>query len=220
MQSIKTKEKMPRSAKRRAKQRGGSVIEFALSTIFWVPLLLGVLTVGFKLIEADRAAEICRDTGHMYAYGTDFSQPASQTLAQRLAAGYDLSSTGNGLLTFTVVKMIGSNECSISGYVPSSQTPNSSNCPNLGKYVIAQRLYIGNMVLYKSVFGAPNSTLLDSQGNVSLVNQVSNVGLQTSSFGNLLTLTASQFSYLTEAFFSNTNFDGSAGPGVYTRAIF
>jgi hypothetical protein len=211
---------IPSSNNQRKKQRGGSAIEFALSTAFWVPLLIGVCTVGFKLVEADRVGEVCRDTGHMYAYGTDFSQTGNQAVAQRLAAGYDLSSTGNGVLTFTVVKMVGSTDCTVSGYVSVYQTPNTSNCPNLGQYVIAQRLYIGNTSLYTSTFGTPASNLLDSQGNTTLVQQVSNVALRTPSFGSLLTMTASQFSYLTEAFFSAVDFSGNPTAGIYSRAIF
>jgi hypothetical protein len=201
-------------------ERGGSVIEFALSTSFWVPLLIGVCVMGFKLVEADRVQQIGRDTGHMYAYGTDFSQSGNQALAQRLATGYDLSSTGNGVLIFSIIKMIGPNDCTVSGYVPSNQTPNTSNCPNLGSYVIAQRLYIGNTSLFSSPFGTPSSGLLDSQGNTTLTQQVSNVGLQTSSFANVLTLSASQFTYLTEAFFQSTDLYGNPAAGVYTRAIF
>jgi hypothetical protein len=201
-------------------QRGASAIEFALSTSFWVPLLIGVCIMGFKLVEADRTQQICRDTGHMYAYGADFSQSGNQNLAKRLATGYDLSSTGNGILIFSIVKMIGANECTLSGYVPSNQTPNSTNCPNFGKYVFSQRLYIGNTGVYSSTFGTPVSSLLDSQGNASLTDQVSNVGLQTSSFANVLTLTASQFTYMTEAYFQATDLYGNPAGGVYSRAIF
>lgn len=201
-------------------QKGASAIEFALSTTFWLPLLLGVMVLGFKLVEADQVAEICRDTGHMYAYGTDFSQSGNQALAQRLAAGYNLTSTGNAVLIFTVVKMIGPNDCTASGYVSAGQTPDTSNCPNLGQYVIAQQLSIGNTSLFSSKFGTANAGLLDSQGNASLVAQVSSVALQTPSFGNVLTLSASQFSYLTEAYFSSTDLWGNPTQGVYSRAIF
>jgi hypothetical protein len=211
---------MQNISKIRRKQKGGSVVEFALSTAFWVPLLIGVCTMGFKLVQADRVSQICRDTGHMYAYGTDFSQPINQALAQRLAVGYDLSSTGTGVLTFTVVKMIGASDCSLSGYVPSGQTPNTTNCPNLNQYVIAQRIYIGNTTLTNSAFGTPSSSLLDSQGNTALLQQVSNVSLRTSSFGNLLSLTASQFAYVTEAYFASTDLYGNPAPGIYERAIF
>jgi hypothetical protein len=201
-------------------QRGGSAVEFALSTSFWVPLLIGVCVMGFKLVEADRAQQICRDTGHMYAYGTDFSTSANQALAQQLAVGYSLTSTGNGVLIFSIIKMIGSNDCTVSGYVASGVTPTTTNCPNLGQYVIAQRLYIGNTSIFSSNFGTPSSSLLDSQGNTTLTQQVSNVALQTSSFGNVLTLTASQFTYLTESYFLATDLYGNPAGGVYDRAIF
>jgi hypothetical protein len=205
---------------RRQSEKGGSLIEFALSTSFWVPLLIGVCVMGFKLVEADRVQQIGRDTGHMYAYGTDFSQSGNQALARRLATGYDLSSSGNGVLIFSIVKMIGSNDCTVSGYVPANQTPNTTNCPNLGTYVIAQRLYIGNATLFSSPFGTPASNLLDSQGNATLTAQVSNIGLQTSSFGNVITLSASQFTYMTEAYFQATDLYGNPAAGVYNRAIF
>jgi hypothetical protein len=205
---------------RRKNQKGGSVIEFALSTSFWVPLLIGVCVMGFKLVESDRVQQICRDTGHMYAYGTDFSQSGNQSLARRLATGYDLSSTGNGVLIFSIVKMIGPNDCIVSGYIHGNQTPNTNNCPNLGSYVITQRLYIGNTTVFSSPFGTPASNLLDSQGNTTLTAQVSNVGLQTSSFGNIITLTASQFTYMTEAYFQSTDLYGNPSAGVYSRAIF
>jgi len=211
---------MRRNQLRDKNQRGGSAIEFALSTAFWVPLLIGVCVMGFKLVEADRVLEICRDTGHMYAYGTDFSLSGNQALAQRLASGYDLSSAGDGLLVFSVIKMIGPNDCTLSGYLAANATPTTSNCPNLGSYVIAQRLYIGNTSTFSSPFGTPDSSLLDSQGNTTLVAQVSNVALRTSSFGNVLTLTASQFSYLTEAYFQATDLYGNPSGGVYDRAIF
>lgn len=201
-------------------QRGASAIEFALSTSFWVPLLIGVCVLGFKLIEADRTQQICRDTGHMFAYGTDFSDSGSQALARRLASGYNLTSTGNGILIFSIVKVIASSDCTLSGYVPSNQTPNTTNCPNLGQYVISQRLYIGNTGVFSSTFGTPASNLLDAQGHTSLTQQVSNLGLRTSSFSQILTLTAGQFTYATEAYFQATDLYGNPAGGVYSRAIF
>jgi hypothetical protein len=204
----------------RFNRRGSSGVEFALSTFFWAPLLVGTFTVGFKLIEANRVAEIGRDVGHMYAYGTDFSQSGNQAIAQRLAQGFDLSTSGNGVLILSVVKMIGPSDCTSSGFVPANQTPNTTNCPNLNQYVISQRLYIGNTSLRSSYFGDPATSYLNAQGNVSLTNQVSAVGLRTSSFGPLLTLTASQFAYVTEAFFTSVDLQGNAAGGIYNRSIF
>ena len=131
-------------------EKGASTLEFAMSTFFWVPLLIGLCVLGFNLVEADRVAEISRDAGHMYAYGTDFSQSANQALAQRLAAGYELSATGNSVFIIIVIKMIGSNYSNVSVNLTIGQTPNTTNSPNLGCGVIAQRIYFGNSNMYSS----------------------------------------------------------------------
>ena len=43
--------------------------------------------------------------------------------------------------------------------------------------MIAQRLYIGNTNVFSSHFGMPSSNFVDSQGNMTLTQQVSNVSL-------------------------------------------
>jgi hypothetical protein len=86
--------------------------------------------------------------------------------------------------------------------------------------VISQRIYIGNASLRASDFGTPTAGYFNTQGNASLTDQVSRSALQTSSFGSLLTLTAGQFAYLTEAYFTSVDLQGNPDAGVYTRAIF
>jgi hypothetical protein len=202
-------------------RRGGSSVEFAMSTLFWVPLLIGTFSLGFKLVRADQVQEICRDVGHMYAYGVDFTQSGNQAIAVRLAQGLNMTTTGGqGVIILSVMKMIGSSDCVSAGVVPNGQTANTTNCPNLGQIIIAQRLYIGNSTLRASSFGTPASNLIDSAGNISLSQQCTNVGLRAPSFGNLLTLTAGQYGYLTETYFSAADIDGSTTNGVYARAIF
>jgi hypothetical protein len=206
---------------RRSGQRGGSGVEFAMSTIFWVPLLVGTFGVGFRLVTANQAQQVCRDVGHMYAYGVDFSQPANQAMAANLGSGLGMSTSGGpGVAILTLMKMIGPVECTSSGFVPNGTTPNTTNCPNLNQIVIAQRLYIGNTTLRSSNFGTPSNTLLDASGNISLVQQVSNTALRTSSFGNLLTLTSSQIAYLTETYFLSADLNGNTTNGSYNRVIF
>jgi hypothetical protein len=192
-----------------------------MSTLFWVPLLVGTFSVGFKLVRADQVQEVCRDVGHMYAYGVDFTQAANQAIAVRLAQGLGMTATGGqGVLILSVLKMIGSTDCTSSGYVPQGQTPNMTNCPNLNKIVISQRLYIGNTALRNSNFGTPPSSLVDSSGNILLTKQVSDPTLRAPSFGNLLSLASGQFAYLTEAYFSSVDLDGTSTNGVYARSIF
>jgi hypothetical protein len=202
-------------------RRGGSAVEFAMSTIFWVPLLVGTFSVGFKLVRADQVQEVCRDVGHMYAYGVDFSQDANKAIAVRLAQGLNLTATGgDGVILLSVMKMISSTDCTSSGYVPNGTTPNSTNCPNLNRIVISQRIIIGNTTLRASNFGTPNPTLVDSNGNILLTQQVSNVTLRAPSFGNLLTLTSGQFAYMAEVYFNSADLNGGTTNGVYARSIF
>jgi hypothetical protein len=205
----------------RSGRRGSSGVEFALSTIFWVPLLVGTFGIGFKLVNANRAQQVCRDVGHMYAYGVDFSQSANQDIAVNLGEGLGFSKTGGpGVLILSVMKMIGSSDCTASGYVPNGTTPNTTNCPNLNRIVVSQRLYIGNTTLRSSAFVTPSNSLLDSSGNISLVQQVSNTALRSSTFSNLLALASSQVGYLTEAYFTSPDLNGATTNGTYTRVIF
>jgi hypothetical protein len=207
--------------KRRPGQRGGSGVEFALSTIFWVPLLVGTFNIGFKLVSANKAQQVCRDVGHMYAYGVDFSQSANQAVAINLAQGLGMSTTaGPGVIILSVMKMIGSSDCTASGYVPNGTTPNTTNCPNLNQVIISQRLYIGNTTLRNSNFGTPASGLLDSSGNITPTQQVSNTALRAPSFSNLLTLASSQVGFLTESYFVSPDLNGSTTNGIYSRVIF
>ena len=37
-----------------------------------VPIFLGLIVTGLSLVLANQVTEICRDTGHMFAYGVDF----------------------------------------------------------------------------------------------------------------------------------------------------
>src|ERR1700676_2106939 len=91
----------------RSRRRGGSSVEVAMSTLFWVPLLIGTFSVGFKLVRADQVQEICRDVGHMYAYGVDFTQSGNQAIAVRLAQGLNMTTTGGqGVIILSIMKMI------------------------------------------------------------------------------------------------------------------
>jgi hypothetical protein len=206
---------------RRKGQRGSSGVEFAISTIFWVPLLVGTFNIGFKLVTANRAQQVTRDVGHMYAYGVDFSQTANQNIALNLAGGLGMTSSGGpGVLILSVMKMIGSSDCTASGYVPNGNTPNTTNCPNLNQVVITQRIYIGNTALRASYFGTPAANLLDSSGNITATQQVSNTALRATSFANLLALTSSQTAYLTESYFTSADLNGATTNGTYNRVIF
>ena len=81
-----------------SKRRGSSGIEFALSSLFWVPLLTGTLVIGTNVIKANQVVHFCRDIGHMWAYGVDFSQASGQAILTQITQGlnFNTSGTGNG----------------------------------------------------------------------------------------------------------------------------
>ena len=83
---------------RNSRRKGASTIEFVLvSSLFLVPLLLGLFSVGFGLIRNMQGVQLTRDVGHMWARGVDFSTQANQDLlTSRLAQGLSLvSNSGN-----------------------------------------------------------------------------------------------------------------------------
>ncbi len=76
--------KMRRNSRARC---GSSLIEFVLRSMFWVTLLIGTLVIGGNVIKSIQVVQLCRDVGHMWAYGMDFSQTSNQNLIAKLAQG-------------------------------------------------------------------------------------------------------------------------------------
>jgi len=72
-------------------ERGSTMIEFILvSSMFLVPLLVGIFTYGFAVLRSVEVVQITRDVGHMYSRGVDFSTQANQNLlsGQTLSSAY------------------------------------------------------------------------------------------------------------------------------------
>ena len=69
-------------------------MEFCLISVVWVPLLLGTVSLGFDLIRAIQVSQVCRDAGHMWAYGVDFRQTQNQGLLANLAKPLNVVSGG------------------------------------------------------------------------------------------------------------------------------
>ncbi len=135
---------------RKGAETGSALIEFLLASIFLIfPLLLGTIVFGLSLVRANQVAEVCRDAGHMYAYGVTFSQPGGQAMLVQLAQGLNMTPTGgNGEVILSRITVLGANDCVAGGYP-------SGVCPNLGQTVFTQRIVIGNSQLPGSAFGNP-----------------------------------------------------------------
>lgn len=143
------------SVRHKRGERGTALIEFLLATgLLIVPMFLGVILVGLSLVLANQVTEVCRDTGHMYAYKVDLSTPSSQTLVtSQLAQGLNMTPTGGkGVIYLSTITYVDGTSCVASGF-----QANSSSCPNINNYVVIKRLSIGNTSVKSSSY-APSIT--------------------------------------------------------------
>jgi len=203
---------------RQESERGSSAIEFAFCCLVLMPLLLGGLSVGFNLLRATQVAQFARDAGHLYAYGVDFTQSSAQQMLVKLATGLDFSLTGGtGEVIFTRILMVGAGDCTAGGL-----QANTASCPNLNRAVYTRWYRLGNKNIFNSSFGSP-TTADTATGMISSTSYLRDSTARASGFGNVMTLAASQSVFLTEVYFSSSDYDLTGfltGNGVYARAIF
>jgi|HubBroStandDraft_1064217.scaffolds.fasta_scaffold06814_5 hypothetical protein len=195
------------------------MIEFCFSVVLWTTVIMGLATVGLNLIRALQVEQICRDAGHMYSSGLDFTQTGNQNLLLMLATGENVTATGgNGVFVFSLVEYIDTPQCVAGGLAG-----NSSSCPNLGQNVFTQRVVVGNASLFSSMFGTPSAGIVGTSGDISSSAYLTNSSARATGFGSVIALTGGQVAYLTETYFSSPDLAwGSymSGAGVYERNIF
>jgi hypothetical protein len=199
------------------RQRGNTIVEFALVSIFLVPLLLGTINVGMNLTRAVQVNQVSRDAGHMFARFVDFSLENNQNIIVRLAYGLGMELTsGNGRVTLTRVMQIGDIECEAGGF-------QVADCTNHGLPVITQQIVVGNNAKRSSDLGEPPPYMLDSQGEVSAADYLTDVRTRAAGFDQILTLGAGEMAYVSEAYFEAPEFDFPGfmeNTSVYARTIF
>lgn len=209
---------MLQSSKPKCNERGTAALEFCLVVwLFWIPLFLGMVVIGFNLIRAVQVTQVCRDAGHMYANGIDFSQSTYQNLLVDLAIGLNMTTTGgNGVVILSTVMYVNSAACTAGGYT-------TSNCTNLNYIVFTRRLVVGNSSLHSSNLGNPNSTEMDSSGNVSVSGYLTDTTNRVANFSNIIPLTSGQFAYVSEMFVSSpdtTWYTVLSTPQIAARSVF
>lgn len=142
-------------------ERGSALIEFLFCFgLFWIPLFLGATQFGFELIQAIQVTQVCRDAGHMYAYGIDFAQSSNQYLLASFVPSLDVDPTGAGgrsVVILSTVEYVDTAMCEAGGY--------SSTCPNNGQLVFTNQTIVGNSSLHASAYGTPTT---NSTGAVSM----------------------------------------------------
>ena len=201
----------------RKSQRGASAIEFALSLLFWVPMIMGVSVTGLNLIRSLQVNQVCRDAAHMFAYGIDFADNGNKDLLLRTATGLNITRTGgSGVVILSRLMYVGASECTGAGLAA-----NAITCPNINKTVFTRRLVIGNSALRASVFGTPISSIVQSDGNITAANYLTKPSAVATNF-TLMSLTGGQILFMAETFFASRDFDwnGVTADGEYARVFF
>lgn len=209
------------SPRKRQRQRGTWLIEFALCSIFMVPLFVATVGAGMSLCRAIQTTQVCRDAGHLYMDQINFSDPANQRLIGRLAAGMgmttDASGTinpnGHGVVILSQIMKIGEVECTSAGYA------STAACPNYNQVVLTQRVVVGNSALRSSDYGNPAPAILGNEGKISEYNYCTNASavVPGSSHASKLNLQPGQYSYVSEAYFISpelSGFNWKGAPGV------
>jgi nitrate reductase NapE component len=197
-------------SRRRKKQSGTEFIEFALSALVLFPLMISVVIVGLNLGRSIQVAQVCRDAGSMYVRGIDFSQTANKNELVRLANGMGMTvGGGTGVVILSKVQFISAAMCT-----------GIAGC-NSNKYVVVQRLTIGNPSVTTSRLGPAGAITTDSSGNVT--NFMTDPNAVSANFTTIMTLAANEYAFVSEASFLSpdlTTLGGSASTGVYARSVY
>jgi hypothetical protein len=158
------------ATQRRTRQQGNTVLEFALSSLFLIPLTLGSFVLGMALTKFLQVTAVARDTGSMFVRGVDFSQTSYQKVIGRIAYGMGMTdangnivtdATGRGVVIISQVMRIGEADCAGGGFV----APNYTGCANKWKAVITKRVVVGNSQLRSSSYGTPRSGIINQSGD-------------------------------------------------------
>ncbi len=204
--------RIARQSKKRT-QGGHSLIDFALVSMFLVPIMLATISVGFNTSRAIQVTTVTRDAANMYARWVDFSLSANRNLLVRLAAGLDMTDTGgNGVIILSKVTYIASSDCTGAGLT-------TAQCTNMNQYVIINRIVVGNASFKTSAFGTPGN--LSANGDV--VGYLTDTSARATNFGNVLNLASGQFAFMAEGFFKGLSWSvpgSNVGNLISRRYIF
>jgi hypothetical protein len=205
------------------RQRGSTVLEFALVTICAIPMLFAMVALGITMGRGTQGIQATRDIGHMYGLGVDFSQTGAQSIAAKLAQDFSLNTTtGNAVFILSKVQKISSTDCNADTTVP---------CNNLGYPVFTHRLVLGNASLRASQFGTPPAAYIGANGLITANKylQYDTVRASTSGSGDFnaaLNLAAGEYTSMVEGYFRQPDLNfltpgfAQANQGIYVRVFF
>lgn len=189
---------MQKTFKKNKAESGSAVVEFAFCCLLLMPLLLGLIAIGFALIREMQVVQVCRDSGHMYAKGVDFSTNSPSNRAAIISIGTGLrlidSDTSPGTIILTTITLVTPDDC--------ATLPSPGDCANLGNAVITNQITIGNPAV-KSSFGTPKSD-----------QYLTDTGDQATSFpasikGAWSSTQSGQFAYISEVQVTSSGFNNT-----------
>ena len=224
------------SPRRSRRQRGNEIIEFALLSVFLVPLLIWTVIVGLDLIRLIQTQQICREVGTLYIRGVDYSTYSAQVVASRLSQGYSLQvgsgfaggvtnqynndqNTGNGWVVLSELMYVGN-----TGTGSCSTLPVGTACTNHNQYVYLQRIDFGNSTLTingTTVQSAIGNSTATQNASGYIANYLTDAGAVAPNFSSFLQtgLADGQVIYVVETFFASPDlgFSSIGGGGMYSR---
>ncbi len=191
---------------KRNRLKGVAIVEFSFSMLVMIPLLLGTIGIGLRLLQQMQTVQLARDAGRMYARpGMDLTQPGNQTILATVGAdlGLKTDGTGKAVVILTTVKYIDKGTCP-----QHDASGNPINCPNYKSWVFVQRITIGNSSIRTSNLGSPTGVTIDPTTQmISTNDQITTTSDQAnfasgnpfvSTPGTLDTLPSGQVLYVTE----------------------
>lgn len=188
-------------------ERGNVVLEFALITLIYVPLLVGVVSIGLNLGRTVQVSQVARDTASMYVRGIDFSQTGNQDILVQLAQPLGMTRTGGtGVVILSKIT-----------YITAAACTGIPGC-NSNQQVLVQRVTVGNAALESSNLRLAGAVTLDAQGNVA--NYMTDSAAVVTGLSPVLTLNGNEFAYIAEAFFPSSDLTSLGGTGVYAVSVF
>jgi Flp pilus assembly protein TadG len=201
------------------RQRGNSILEFAIVMTFLVPLFAGAFSIGMALVRSIEVSNVSRDAAVLMVRaatdpnsGLDLAQSQNQQIIVRAASGLGMNTgttfvpnpSGLAVVILSKVVMVGPNTCAagITPTPPSAPPWSASNCPNYNSYVFAYRVVIGNSTRWQSTLGTPPAAIVNPNGMISAASLASNTGNIASNFGSggVLTLTPDSFALVSEMY--------------------
>ncbi len=167
-------------------RRGGALVEFALSLLVLVPLMLGVIGLGLNMLLEMQTVQVARDAGHMFARDIDFTLLGNQQLLAAIAGPLNLTAgsgvagvtTGSSVVILSEVRYMDVSACALAGFTTIGSGGTPTGCTNYGNWVFAQRLVVGNNSLRTSNLGTPSpSTIVSTtDGTITITNQAIKTG--------------------------------------------